>query len=315
MQALTESDEPNSESVMNRLKPTIVQHLIPAWLAVLTLQLASTGTALAQAFTSDGLVGHYTVERASTPIAIDGVLGEFAWAQAVQINHFDRILAPYNQVLHPTRARMLWDDAHFYFAFACEDEDVWAIYQREDDELWEEEVVEVFIDPDGDGRDYLELEVNPLNTVVDLAIQQLTPTWAVDIDWDIAGLRTAVRVEGTVNDSLSLDKGWTAEIAIPWDAMVGRIGGGGRPDPGDTWRLNLYRIERTAGRQAMYRIRSLREQIAELSPDSEESVQLREQLTQLSTHYDDQTEYTAWSETHQRGFHHPQRFGVVQFAE
>ena len=270
---------------------------------------------MAQAFTSDGLVGHYTVERASTPIAIDGDLDEFAWALTAQINRFDRILAPYNQVLHPTRARMLWDDEYFYFAFACEDEDVWAIYQHEDDELWEEEVVEVFIDPDGDGRDYLELEVNPLNTVVDLSIQQLIPTWDANIDWDIAGLRTAVRVQGTVNDSLSLDKGWTVEIAIPWDAMVGRIGGGGQPDPGDTWRLNLYRIERTAGRQAMDRIRSLQEQIAELAPDSEESIQLREQLTQLSTHYDDQTEYTAWSETHQRGFHHPQRFGVVQFAE
>ena len=32
-------------------------------------------------------------------------------------------------------------------------------------------------------------------------------------------------------------------------------------------------------------------------------------------HYHEQTEYTAWSETYQRGFHHPARFGAVQFAK
>ena len=282
---------------------------------VVILLTSLPALAAAPLTTPAGPLSYYAVQRADTPLVIDGKLDEYDWEKSSQINNLERILNDYDQVEFPTRAKMLWDDEYFYFAFACEDEDVWAIYQREDDELWEEEVVEVFIDPDGDGRDYLELEVNPLNTVVDLSIQQLIPTWDANIDWDIAGLRTAVRVQGTVNDSLSLDKGWTVEIAIPWDAMVGRIGGGGQPDPGDTWRLNLYRIERTAGRQAMDRIRSLQEQIAELAPDSEESIQLREQLTQLSTHYDDQTEYTAWSETHQRGFHHPQRFGVVQFAE
>ena len=191
------------------------------------------------------------------------------------------------------------------------------IYQHEDDKLWEEEVVEVFIDPDGDGRDYLELEVNPLNTVVDLSVQQLTPTWEADMDWDIAGLQTAVRTHGTVNDSLSQDQGWTVEIAIPWDAMAPTIGGGGRPNPGDTWRLNLYRIERKAGREVMLQIRSLWKQIEALSGDGGESeaASLHEQLSQLSAHFDNQTEYTAWSETHQRGFHHPERFGVVQFAQ
>ena len=92
---------------------------------------------------------------------------------------------------------------------------------------------------------------------MDLNILQLKPTWKADMDWDIAGLQTAVVVHGTVNDSLSQDLGWTVEIAIPWAAMANRIGGGNRPNPGDTWRLNLYRIERKAGRKVMSQIRSL----------------------------------------------------------
>ena len=100
-----------------------------------------------------------------------------------------------------------------------------------------------------------------------------------------------------MNDSLALDWGWTAEIAIPWAAMADSVTGGGRPTAGDVWRLNLYRIERKGGRNLKSRLNDL--------PDSDP----------LRQHYHEQTEYTAWSETYQRGFHHPARFGAVQFAE
>ena len=165
-------------------------------------------------------VAFYPVQRADQPISVDGILDEFAWATAAQINHFERILNDYDAVLYPTRARMLWDDEHLYVSFACQDSDMWALYDQEDDEMWSEEVVEVFIDPNGDARNYLELEVNPLNAWVDLRIIRLQPDWKSSIDWDIAGLRTAVAVRGTVNDARDQDKGWTVEIAIPWSAMA-----------------------------------------------------------------------------------------------
>jgi len=281
-----------------------------------------------QTFTSQGPLRYYAVTRAAAPIAVDGSLGEFAWQTAEQINGFERILNDYDQVLHPTRARMLWDDENLYFAFACQDPDIWAIYDQEDDPMWSEEVVEVFIDPDGDGENYLELEVNPLNAVVDLKIYRLQPEWKSSIPWDIAGLQTAVQVQGTVNDSLGQDLGWTVEIAIPWAATADSIDGGGKPQVGDTWRLNLYRIERRAGRNLRSRIAERREEIRKLGQESgvdevekmsakqrEKLEKLQAELDPLQEHYHRQTEYTAWSETFQRGFHHPARFGVVQFVE
>ena len=36
--------------------------------------------------------------------------------------------------------------------------------------------------------------------------------------WDLPGLRSAVHVDGTVNDNSDRDRGWTVEIAIPWGA-------------------------------------------------------------------------------------------------
>ena len=262
-----------------------------------------------------GLQAQYTVQRALEPVVVDGKLDEFSWERARQINRFERILNDYDEVLFPTRAKMLWDSDYFYFAFVCQDADMWAIYDQEDDPMWSEEVVEVFIDPDGDGKRYLELEVNPLNAVVDLLIYSVSPEWHSSKDWDIAKLKTAVQAHGTVNDSLALDQGWTVEIAIPWAAMADSVIGGARPTAGDVWRLNLYRIERKGGRNLQGRIRDLQAQMAQLDSLDERLPSLKATLSALGEHYHEQTEYTAWSETYQRGFHHPARFGAVQFAE
>ena len=305
--------------------------LIAASLLLVALFGSFSLLSAGQTISSAGLVSYYAVQRATTPIVVDGSLEEFAWQTAEQSNGFERILNDYDRVLHPVRAKMLWNDEYFYFGFACQDPDIWAIYENEDDHLWEEEVVEVFIDPDGDGENYLELEVNPLNAVVDLLIYHVRPDLLnSSIDWDIAGLKTAVQVQGTINDSLSQDLGWSVEIAIPWTAMADSVDGGGKPEIGDSWRLNLYRIDRTAGRNLKSRINELRGRAAalleengvdedeedKLSPEQREKFdELQVKLEPLQEHHHQQTEYTAWSETFQRGFHHPARFGVIQFVE
>ncbi len=216
------------------------------------------------------------------------------------------------------------------------------MYENEDDALWEEEVVEIFIDPDGDGENYLELEVNPLNVVVDLLIYTASPEWAGSLAWDIAGLKTAVQVYGTVNDSLQIDHGWTVEIAIPWTAMADSVSGGHRPSGGDIWRLNLYRIERKGGRKIKARIDALQAQLApigaklatlwqdnedhdetqlnaasrrQLANLNKQQALLDKELSLLQTHSRQQTEFTSWSKLYRRGFHQPDRFGAVQFVD
>ena len=36
--------------------------------------------------------------------------------------------------------------------------------------------------------------------------------------YDIKGLRTAVAIGGTLNDAKNIDRGWSIEIAIPFEA-------------------------------------------------------------------------------------------------
>jgi hypothetical protein len=64
------------------------------------------------------------------------------------------------------------------------------------------------------------------------------------LDWDFPGLRSAVQIQGTLNDSRNVDRGWTVELALPWKGM--EVLAGGRPLPpreGDVWRMDFSRFE------------------------------------------------------------------------
>jgi hypothetical protein len=104
-----------------------------------------------------------------------------------------------------TDAKMLWDDQNLYFAFECEDTDIFATMKVRDQHLWEEEVVEIFIDPDNDQQNYIELEVNPLNTFLDLFV--LKPIVPIPYESYNIPAKWAVKVNGTINNSADKDKG------------------------------------------------------------------------------------------------------------
>jgi hypothetical protein len=181
----------------------------------------------------------YEVLRVSEPPVIDGRLDEPAWRTAPLVGPFVRNAdgAPSPLV---TEAWMLYDDEFLYIAFRLEDENIWATMTQRDDHLWHEEVVEVFIQPDPAHPAYVELEVNPLGTMLDIFLLDRRKPLPY-ASWNSARLRWAVQVDGTV-DGEPGDKGWTCEIALPHEdlPMAPHV----PPRPGDRWRLNLYRVEK-----------------------------------------------------------------------
>jgi hypothetical protein len=233
-------------------------------------------------------------------IRIDGKLDEFTWAVAPRAGRFHNIRNLAQGDTAPTEAAMVWDDTRLYISFACGDSEAWGTMKDRDDRLWNEEVVEVFLDPDGDGRNYAELEVSPNNVVVDLMIAA-PRTGAVEeaLRWDIEGLETAVARHGA---------GWAVEIAIPW-ASLGRSGVTQAPRAGDRWRVGLYRIERPGGVSRSEKIAALRAALAKAAPEGKSEIE--RQISELEA----DLQYLAWSPTRaERGFHDPERFGVVEFA-
>ena len=68
--------------------------------------------------------------------------------------------------------------------------------------------------------------------------------WAF-LDWDFPGMRSAVRVDGKINDRSSVDKGWTVELAFPWSGMKALANGRSLPPKeDDVWKMFFGRFEK-----------------------------------------------------------------------
>lgn len=204
----------------------------------------------------------YECHRAATAPLLDGRLDDAAWAAAAWTSDFVDIQGPALPAPRfRTRAKMLWDDQYLYLAAEMEEPELWAEYTQHDQVVFHQHDFEVFIDPDGDGREYYELEVNVLGTIFDLYLHRAYRDGGPAVhEWDAVGLRTAIATTGTVNDPRDRDAGWTLEWAVPWSALQpperpapgggtfreaarDSARGGARPAPGSTWRLNFSRVE------------------------------------------------------------------------
>lgn len=186
----------------------------------------------------------YECLRAPAPVSIDGKLDDTAWANAPWTTDFvdiegDRKPRPRFR----TRAKMLWDDTYFYVAAEMEEPHVWATLTEHDSVIFRDNDFEVFLNPTGDGLQYFEFEINALNTGWDLYLAKpYKKQGKADNSWEIPGLKTAVAVQGTLNNPSDTDRGWTVEIAFPWSAFASRAPVK-RPQPGDTWRVNFSRVQ------------------------------------------------------------------------
>lgn len=219
-------------------------------------------------------VAHYTAYRIHQHIKIDGRLNEACWRAAPRSPRFVDILTG-KPTLHDTRAAVLWDDRNLYVGFWIEEPNVRATFTEHNSPIYENNDVEVFIA----GRDsYYEFEINALNTVYEAffiwesaydrggyaaapQFRRSNPlvkpfngvgytnhprgarlgSWA----FEFPGRKTAVHVDGTLNNAMDRDRGWTVELAFPWAGMKWLAKADGRalpPKAGDVWRIDFSRF-------------------------------------------------------------------------
>jgi hypothetical protein len=187
----------------------------------------------------------YVCYRASGPITIDGKLDEASWAAVPWSEEFADIEGAVRpKPRQRTRMKMLWDDQNLYIAAQLDEAHVWGTLKQHDSVIFQDNDFEVFLDPDGDSHLYAELELNALNTTWDLLLPKPYRDGGKAIDgWEILGLKTAVQVDGTLNDPSDKDRGWTVEIAWPWRGLKELAETPVPPRDGDQWRINFSRVE------------------------------------------------------------------------
>lgn len=199
---------------------------------------AGTGKAVAEAkpFKAPEL----QVRKAVGPITIDGKLDEPTWRAAVTTPALARPDGKPLAANMRTQVKMLWDDEAVYVGFVVRDDLPKNKYTKRDEELWHEDVVEVYLDPDSDGKNYVELQVSPSNIIFDaLFTSRRVPPWKEARAWNMTGLTSAVNI-GTLAGR-SPAKGWTVEIRIPYaDLAAAKVT---PPKVGTRWKANFFRKE------------------------------------------------------------------------
>ena len=113
-------------------------------------------------------VTKYSAQRTIGPITIDGRLDENDWLRAEEalLHNADTGL----DLPLKTTVRFLWDDIYFSVGFYGGDNNAWTTHTHNDENLWKEEVFEIFVDPENRGHTYYEININPANAIVDFFI-------------------------------------------------------------------------------------------------------------------------------------------------
>ncbi|WNQ13075.1 carbohydrate-binding family 9-like protein [Paenibacillus aurantius] len=188
---------------------------------------------------------HYVCRRAQGKPAMNGKLDSPFWEKAPWTSDFVDIegdLKP--KPWKRTRVKMLWDDEYLYVGALMEEDEIWGNVRERDAVIFHDNDFEIFLDPDGDTHLYYELEINALGTVWDLLLPKPYRDGGPPVNgWDIQGLKTAVHIDGELNNPSAVNRGWSVEIALPWKSLKECAAGGRAPVPGDSWRINFSRVE------------------------------------------------------------------------
>jgi hypothetical protein len=186
--------------------------------------------------TAPGALPTLVVPRIARKIRVDADLVKAPWSELAPIalvpSH-GRAAPPGFQ---PTALRVCHDGERLSIAFGAADAHVFGTHRGRNAPIYEEEVVEAFLAPDGDPRRYFELEASPFGAWFEARIENpdgRRATMRSDRDWVCAGWERAVRIHAS---------GWDVEWAIPFAALAAPP-----PAPGAAWRANFFRIDQANG--------------------------------------------------------------------
>lgn len=187
----------------------------------------------------------YLCHKTTKSFEIDGRLDKSPWTEAAWTEDFVDIQGDSKpKPRFRTRAKMLWNDEYLFIGAELEEPHIWAYQTEHDSVIFQDNDFEVFIDPNGDNQLYAEFEMNARNTTWDLLLIKPYRDGGPAVNgWEMKGLRTAVHIDGSLNDPSDKDNGWSVEIAMPWKALGEIAGKPSPPHEGDQWRIDFSRVE------------------------------------------------------------------------
>lgn len=142
--------------------------------------------------------------------------------------------------VYQTKVKILYSSKGMYFLFWCEDETITATLEEDFTDLWNEDVVEVFLWTDEAYPIYFEYEISPLNYELPILVPKMGKSFLGWRPWHYTGERRT-RHATNIQKTGETTEGWTAEFFIPYELLrpLNKV----PPQAGTRWRANMYRID------------------------------------------------------------------------
>ena len=153
-------------------------------------------------------------------------------------------LLPENESPYTTRFKMLHSATGIYVLFDCQDNRLTCTESADFDDLWTQDVVEVFLWPEQKQPLYFEYELSPVGAELPILVPNQQGEFMGWRPWHYEGerkVRKATAVRGGKKIPMAPVTGWSAEMFIPFALLKGLANV--PPAPGCKWRANLNRID------------------------------------------------------------------------
>ena len=145
---------------------------------------------------------------------------------------------------YPTKVKVLYSEKGIYFLYDCVDKKLSTTLVGDFQNIFTEDVVEMFLWPDESFPVYFEYELSPTNYELPIIIPNFKGTFYGWQPWHYEGerrTRHATSVVGGKMESGASVKGWKAEFFVPFKLLVPL--NNVPPVSGTKWRANMYRID------------------------------------------------------------------------
>ena len=156
---------------------------------------------------------------------------------------------------HPyeSRFKLLYSPTGLYVLMEGTDRKVTASITEDFQDLWKEDVFEVFLWTDERHPVYFEYEISPLNRELPILIPNFGGQFLGWRPWHFEGPRMTRKATSTVGgpkEPHASIEGWKAEFFIPYELLkpLQNV----PPKPGTRWRANLYRVDYDDGRTTQW---------------------------------------------------------------
>jgi hypothetical protein len=197
-----------------------------------------------------GELPRLTAHRLGAALTLDGKLDEADWKTSEPSHAFVQTMTG-AQGAFGARVRVAYDAERLYLGYEVEDDYVKCTFEKPDDHLWEQDTIEVMIDPDGDRKNYFEIQVSPTGLTFDTRYDtRRKPQPFGDVQWSSA-TTAKVALDGTANDD-DADKRYVVEMAVPWTAFAAGPTKAAPPSAATALRMNFFVIDaRKKGQRAV----------------------------------------------------------------